>query len=169
MESGSKMSKRAIQRTILFGILLKVVVIIASNLILGVVSPTDVAGIWSRYTPSLVADAVVGAMYVFFHMQRLEDAALRADVGAKGGFISSLAIHVITGFLAIFFGLCGTILNLGDPSHEEPLTQLAVNLGNLWFSEYRIVLTSRGTAILIGAMISAISGALVAPLLARTK
>lgn len=169
MESANKMSGRAVRRTLLFGSLLKIVVILLSNLILGVTPVTDVAGIWSRYVPSLIADGVIGGMYVYFHMQELAASSLRADIGAKGAFISSLAIHAITGMLAIFFGLCGTIFNLGDPAHLESLTNVAIGLMNAWFSEYRIVLTSRGTIVLIGAMLSAISGALSAPLFARAK
>jgi hypothetical protein len=169
MDLAIKTSSRAIRQTVIFGGLLKIVTIVLGNLFLGVPSPTDVTGVWLRYVPSLLADAVIGWLYVYFHMQRLSETSLRPDIGAKGGFVSSLAIHAVTGALAIFFGLCGTILNIGDPTHQEGLTSVAVGLSNLWFSEYRIVLTSRGTIVLIGAMLSAISGILCVPLMARGK
>lgn len=169
MDSATQTSGRAVQRTILFGVLLKVVVIVLGNAVLGVPVPIDITGVWIRYVPSLIADVAIGWLYVYFHMHRVAASALRPDVGAKGGFVSSLAIHAITGILAIFFGLCGTIFTLGDPTYQEGLTSVAAGLMNLWFSEYRIVLTSRGTIVLIGSMLSAISGILSVPLMARTK
>lgn len=169
MDSGIKVSSRAVKRTLLFGILLKAMGIVVSNLTMGATATSDVTGIWMRYIPSLISDVAIGWLYVYFHMQQITEASLRPDIGAKGGFISSLAIHAIIGVLAIFFGLCGTILNIGDPSHTEDLTRVAVGLMNLWFSEYFIVLTSRGTIVLIGSMLSAISGILSVPLMARTK